>query len=323
MGLNSKNNAEDAEEAFRHPHMLMSTDGFVSMKINWNNKALNIKDMESELNLTEGSFVFIDDNPIEQETVKTGCPEVAVPKFPDDTVGLPEFIERVYREHFQTLHTTAEDKSKTTLYQAESERKKVEAVALDLDSYIKALEITADIHIMKDAEIERVHQLVNKTNQFNLTTKRYTLENVRRMHEDTDIDIFTVTTSDKFGDNGLVAVVIMNLYPKDIVSTGSDEKADRTVYIDTFLMSCRVMGRKLENVIMDQLMKYYGSNYDEMNASYIRTTKNKPVEDLYDRLGFKQIDDGTDEKRYRIKLAEAKVQNAPYKSVVFNDEVMA
>lgn len=277
LAINSKNNMQDVEEAFRHPDMLLSKDDFVSTKINWNDKATNIRNMSEELNLTEGSFVFIDDNPIEQKIVSGQCPEVLVPIFPKDTVELPVFAERIYRKNFQTLRLTEEDARKTIMYQTEAKRKAVKTDDMDLDSYIRLLEMKVDIHKMRQEEKERVHQLCNKTNQFNLTTKRYSLKEIDKLVADGNIDIFTVSVSDKFGDNGLVGVIIAKRCGEEII-------------IDTFLMSCRVMGRKLENVIMFILVEYY-KGAGKIIGLYEPTSKNMPVAELYPKLGFAQIGD--------------------------------
>lgn len=302
LAINSKNNMEDVEGAFQHPNMLLKKEDFVSTKINWNDKALNIKNMSEELNLTEGSFVFIDDNPIEQSIVSGQCPEVFVPAFPKDTVELPAFAERIYRESFQTLRLTEEDAKKTKMYQTEAKRKSIKTDEMDLDSYISLLEMKADIHQMKQEEKERVHQLCNKTNQFNLTTKRYTLKEIEKLATDDNIDIFTISVSDKFGDNGLVSVIIAKRSEKEII-------------IDTFLMSCRVMGRKLENVIMSVLVEHYKGN-GRMIGLYEPTAKNIPVAGLYPKLGFVQIND-EDVKQYSYELDKAYHKVDSYAEVRF------
>ena len=302
LAINSKNNMEDVEEAFQHPDMLLSKEDFVSTRINWDDKALNIKNMAEELNLTEGSFVFIDDNPIEQKIVSGQCPDVFVPAFPEDTVGLPLFAERIYRENFQTLRITEEDSQKTKMYQTEVKRKAVKTDEMDLDSYIKLLEMKADIHRMRQEEKERVHQLCNKTNQFNLTTKRYSLKEIEKLVAAENTDVFTVSVSDKFGDNGLVSVIIT-------------KRCAETVFIDTFLMSCRVMGRRLEDVIISVLVGYY-KDKGKLIGLYEPTAKNMPVATLYPKMGFTQMDDG-DVKQYYYELYKPYPKVSSYAEVWF------
>ena len=305
LALNSKNNPEDALEAIRqHPQMLLRENSFVLEKINWNDKASNIKEMESELNLTEGSFVFIDDNPVEQEVVGGACPDVIIPEFPLDSSNLIDFAEDIYRHYFKSLYLTDEDKTKTQMYQTESKRKSLQRSALNLDDYIRVLEMQADIHQMRSDEAERVQQLCNKTNQFNFTTKRYSLKEITDLALSDETDIFTVSSCDKFGDNGLVGVVIC-------------KKAVHEVDIDTFLMSCRVMGRKLENVLISCLAQYYGKTAEFLTGTYIPTKKNTPVLNKYDELGFVLIDELDGVKRYKLSLREAYPDVDCYSAVRF------
>lgn len=286
LAINSKNNVEDAELAINtHPSMLLRSTDFVSKKINWNNKSINLKEMEHELNITEAGFVFIDDNPVERETVKGECPEVIVPDFPKDTTELLSFAEDIFFDYCRPLRVLGEDVQKTQMYQSESLRQKEKSVSLNLDDYIARLEISIDIHRMQDKELERVTQLINKTNQFNLTTKRYTAAEVKTLAINPHNAIYVVYSGDKYGDNGLISVVI-------IIGDEQD------VYIDTFLMSCRVMGRKLEDVIINELAGKY--NGKKIIAEYITTAKNAPVKDLYERLGFSLIVEDSQHKRYEM-----------------------
>ena len=142
--------------------MLLRDDDFVSRKINWENKASNIKAMESELNLTEGGFIFIDDNPVERETVKGVCPDVLVPDFPADTAELLSFAESIWADYCRPLKVLSEDLNKTKMYQNEAKRKQEMSESLNLDDYIAKLEMVADIHKMRPEELERVYQLGRK-----------------------------------------------------------------------------------------------------------------------------------------------------------------
>ena len=290
LAINSKNNPEDADKAFiEHPAMLIRKENLVLEKVNWNDKASNLKDMEAELNLTEGSFVFIDDNPVEREIVKGECPEVLVPDFPEDTSTLLAFAENLYRSCLRPLHLLKEDVEKTRQYQAEAKRKEEQRGSLNLDDYLSRLEIRADIHRMKPDELSRTAQLCGKTNQFNLTTKRYTEAELLELSQDPLYTIYTVHAADKYGENGLISVVIL-------------KQEDEAAEFDTFLMSCRVMGRKLEDVILNEIAADQCGSKKELIGCYIPTAKNKPVSDLYDRLGFELsgTDGGT--KYYHLDL---------------------
>ncbi len=306
LAINSKNNLDDAEEAINnHKAMLLHDDDFVCRKINWDNKSSNIKAMESELNLTEGGFIFIDDNPIEREIVGGECPEVIIPEFPEDTTELISFAENIWNKYCRPLRVLGEDLKKTEMYKNEAQRKQARSQSIDIDDYIAKLEIEVDIHRMRENELNRVVQLINKTNQFNVTTKRYTKAEVEEINNNTENRIYVVYSSDKYGDSGLISIIILKCQESE-------------VYIDTFLMSCRVMGRKLEDVIINEILSRLSG---KINAEYIPTAKNAPVSALYDKLGFTLLNEseaGT--KKYEMNLNDFnKKKFDNYKSIVFED----
>ena len=305
LGVVSKNNEEDAEAAIRnHPAMLLRDDDFVSKKINWENKAISLKAMENELNLTEGGFIFVDDNPVERETVKGECPDMLVPEFPDDSTELVKFAEDIWFDYCRPLRVLEEDIKKTQMYQNEAKRKLEQESSLNLDDYIAKLEMVADIHKMRHSELDRVVQLINKTNQFNVTTRRYTQAEVERIAADTNNAIYVVYSSDKYGDSGLISVIIL-----------IDLKTE--VRIDTFLMSCRVMGRKLENVILNELAAKYQK---KMIGEFVPTTKNVPVRELFDRLGFTLVSEDNGHKLYELNgTGYQKKEFNSYKEIIFED----
>ena len=305
LGIVSKNNEEDAEAAIRnHPAMLLRDEEFVSRKINWENKVINLKAMEEELNLTEGGFIFIDDNPVERETVKGECPDMLVLDFPEDTTELLSFAEDIWLDYCRPLSVLDEDLKKTQIYQNDAKRKLELESSLNLDDYIAKLEMVADIHRMRDAELERVVQLINKTNQFNVTTKRYTQAEIEEISADPNCEIYVVYSSDKYGDSGLISVIILI-------------RSEVDVRIDTFLMSCRVMGRKLEDVILNELASKYQK---KMIGEFIPTAKNAPVRELFDRLGFLPISDDNGHKVYELDgIGYQKKEFSSYKEVMFED----
>lgn len=307
LAINSKNNEEDAEDAINnHPNMILRDRDFVSRKINWNNKAQNIKEIAQELNITEGGFIFIDDNPVEREIVKGECPEIVVPDFPEDTSELMGFAENIWEEYIRPLRVLAEDSNKTQMYQSDAKRKREKADSLNLDDYIARLGISVDIHRMKPEELDRVTQLCNKTNQFNLTTKRYTKAEIEKIADQANNAVYVVHTQDKYGDNGIVSAVIL---------LGEEN----TAKIDTFLMSCRVMGRKIEDVITDAIA---ASLEDKalLIGEYIPTAKNKPVADLYEKLGFKLVSDEGGHKKYELDLHGYNKKSLEiFKDIVFDN----
>ncbi|MBR4764928.1 MAG: HAD family hydrolase [Lachnospiraceae bacterium] len=291
LAINSKNNPEDAEEVLEHhPFMLLSSDDFVIRKVNWNSKARNLKEMISVLNITEGGFIFIDDNPMERETVKGECPEVTVPEFPADSSLLSEYAENIWKLYLRPLRVLGEDWHKTRMYRSEMERQQIRKESLNLDDYIHRLEMRADIHRMRPEEVDRVVQLCGKTNQFNLTTVRYTKAEIEEMSRQPDHIIYTVHTADKYGDNGLVSVIVLQL----------EEEA---VHAESFLMSCRVMGRKLEDIILGHLVRAFEGR-ERFTGEYIPTAKNAPVKDLYGRLGFMCISDENGHRKYELLMKE-------------------
>ena len=290
LAILSKNNPDDVETVFNHPYMLLQHENFVAEKINWESKSDNIRKLANELNIGLDAFVFLDDNPAEREQMRSECPEVAVIDFPKDTSQLPRVVEKAFQEYFFTLEVTAEDREKTTMYHADAERKHELESASSVEEYLSKLEMRLEIHFMKSEEERRVVQLINKTNQFNVTTKRYSEEQIKELAEDSDI--ITAYVADKYGDQGLVAVMILKY-------------ADRIADIDTFLMSCRVMGRRVENEIMTCLKGMLKQkSISKVKDSYIKTEKNKPVEKLFDGLGFVQVAGTPEKKVYAIAVEE-------------------
>lgn len=287
LAICSKNNVDDAENVIKnHPMMLLHDDDFVSKKINWNSKDKSISELICELNISEGGFIFIDDNPAEREAVHFAHNDVSVPDFPSDTSELISFAEEIWLDYLRPLKVVDEDRTKTEMYQSESLRKREAKKAASVEDYISRLEIVVDIHRMLPDEVERVTQLCNKTNQFNLTSKRYTSSDINKLVFSDIHDVFVVKTIDKYGDNGLISVIIL-------------EHRGAEVYIDTFLMSCRVMGRNIEKAIIDRIVKY--SDKDEtFIGEYIPSAKNAPVKDLYSDLGFELFETTDEHKLYRF-----------------------
>lgn len=288
LAIASKNNEEDVEQVFaEHPYMLLKKEDFVLSKINWNSKSSNIKAMENDLNLSENAFCFIDDNPMERAIVSGECQEVLVLDFPEDTTQLSKFAEEFYHKNLRVVRTLEEDRHKTEMYRAEEKREGEKAASVNFADYILRLEIEIDIHAMREEEIERVAQLCGKTNQFNLTTIRYSIADIRQMRNEPGCEIFVACVRDKFGDSGLVSVMIV-------------KQQETKLLIDSFLMSCRVMGRMIENVIMDEIVTFYSEKcgIKTIVGAYIPTSKNKPVESLYSTLGFTETNADANHREY-------------------------
>ena len=307
LTINSKNNEDDVKEILeKHPCMLLKPEDFALEKINWRDKAENMMETVKELNLTDGSFIFIDDNPLERERVRSGCPEILVPDFPQDTTELLRFAETLFFTYIRPLRLSEEDLHKTEMYRAEERRKKdCKINGLDLHDYLMELEMEADIHQMRPDELRRVAQLCGKTNQFNLTTKRYTDAQLEELAGRDDSMIYTVSLKDRYGSYGLVSVVILKRKEKDIL-------------IDTFLMSCRVMGRGLEDTVINQIAVSNRDKAERLVGEFIPTAKNIPVKDLYKRLGFTYVESKGDSEFYELQLSKIGTVPKPvYKEIRF------
>lgn len=302
LAILSKNNVEDVEPVFKHPDMVLQHEDFVAEVINWNPKSANIRQLAKDLNIGLDSFVFLDDNPAEREQMKAECPEVAVIEFPKDSSQLPETVERAYYEYFLSLEVTGEDTKKTAMYRAESQRKAEMSASTSVEDFLKKLEMEMDVHFMKAEEEKRVTQLTNKTNQFNVTTKRYSEEEIHSLAFSVGSDIITVHMADKYGDQGLVAVLILKY---------EGDEAE----IDTFLMSCRVMGRNAEIEIVSNIKRMLKKKgISVVRATYLKTAKNAPVAELFERLGFEVLVSAEDRKDY-----SASTESLPNSTGVFRE----
>jgi FkbH-like protein len=276
LAIVSKNNKNDVLAAINtHPHMLLREDAFVEIYANWDEKYINIQRLAQSLNLGMDSFVFLDDNNVEREAVRQMLPEVSVVDFPDDQAKLPVKVEQIAQDYFYIEKLTNEDKAKTIQYKEEILRKASRSDFDSLDGYLKSLDIKITLYEMTDSQTERVAQLTQKTNQFNMTSTRFDLAGIREYASKPDNHIFTAEVSDRYGDSGLILVLMLRCH-------------DDCAEIDNFLMSCRVMGRYIEDAVINELESVLSNNYsiETMYAKYIPTTKNVPVEYLMERLDF-------------------------------------
>ena len=285
----TKNNLADVEPIWDDPRMVLRRDDFAVLKIDWNDKPSNIISIAREMNLGLDSFVFIDDNPAERLQMKAMCPEVVIPEFPTAESDLPKFIRRVSRRYFPEMRLTDEDRRKTAQYQEEYKRREFSA-GLSVDEYLKGLGLWADVHQMVDSEIPRIAQLSQKTNQFNVLTNRYTMDQVKSFLADSSRLLVAVRAGDRFGDQGLVAFV-------QTILEGN------TATIVDWVMSCRTMNRRLEFAIESELEEMLVKRgVCRVLATWRRTLKNTPVENLFDSFGFSVIEAGAAEKKYVLDL---------------------
>lgn len=271
----SKNNKEEVEQVFKkNKNLILKIEDFALIKANWRQKTENIKEIAEELNIGLDSIVFIDDNPMEQELVKINLPEVIVPKFPENIYGIKRFIKKIYDDYFFTISLTEEDKEKTNQYFLNEKRRESQSLFESYEEYLECLDIQIDFYPVKEDEFVRASQLTQKTNQFNLTTKRYTMHEIRDLEKTENMNVYIGSVEDRFGDYGKVILVIFHV-------------AENKMFIDTFLMSCRVMGKQIEKRILnmlEQLAKEMKLNV--VVGYYIKTSKNEPVERFYIENGF-------------------------------------
>ena len=274
LAVCSKNDEANAVEPFeKHPEMVLRRGDIASFVANWSDKAGNIRAIAEELNIGLDSLVFIDDNPFERNLVRQELPMVAVPEVSDDPTGYPTALSDA--GYFEGLSVTDEDRERTSQYQGNKARDQLKASATDLPAYLRGLEMQLIARPFDRVGLQRIVQLINKSNQFNLTTRRYTDEDVLAVMADPDAFGLQLRLLDRFGDNGVIAIIIGRLQEtKDLV-------------IDTWVMSCRVLGRQMEpttlNLIAGQARKLGARR---VVGEYIPTRKNGMVQDHYARLGF-------------------------------------
>lgn len=277
LAICSKNNYEDGIKGLNHPNSILKEEDFIVKKINWEDKATNIKEILEELNLGADSLVFIDDNPVEREYVKSMLPEVVVPDFPEDIYYLNSWFLTVIEENFGKINLTKEDLKKQEQYIAKIKRDSV-AKSMTYEDFLKQLNIKIDFLINDEKYIERYAQMTQKTNQFNLTTKRYTIADIKNFIESKDYDVIAINYEDKFANEGITGLVIL-------------KKNDNKIEIDTFLLSCRILKRGVEKAIFDKLDEMYPNKI--LVGYYYPTKRNMQTKDLYLEYGFKKIDENT------------------------------
>ena len=286
----SKNDEQTAKNAFiNHPDMILKMDDIAVFIANWENKADNIRTIQNILNIGFDSMVFIDDNPFERELVKNNIPQIAVPDMPEDPA---DYLEYLYSLNlFETASFSQGDQNRTKMYQNEAKRVELSKSFTNEDDFLRSLDMKSKVEGFTPFNIPRVAQLSQRSNQFNLRTVRYGEDDINRMAEDDNVIDICFTLEDRLGDNGLIAVVIM----KKI-----DEK---TLFIDSWIMSCRVLKRGMEHFILNTIaQKANEKGYKTIIGEYIPTAKNQMVEKLYQQLGFSPITD-TDSQNSRFSLS--------------------
>ena len=277
LAVCSKNDENVAKEAFeKHPDMVLKLSDISVFVANWNNKVDNIRYIQSILNIGFDSMVFVDDNPFERNIVRENIPEVVVPELPEDPA---DYLEYLYGLNlFETVSYASEDVERTKLYQEESKRVLAQNSFTNISDYLADLNMLSDVSALNKFNIPRVAQLSQRSNQFNLRTIRYTESELIDISQNENYASFTFTLEDKFGNNGLISVVLL------------EKQEDRTLFINTWFMSCRVLKRGMENFILNTLVEYAKTcGFESIVGEYIPTPKNKIVENHYTDLGFNRM----------------------------------
>jgi FkbH-like protein len=290
LAICSKNNSAEALEVLeKHPAMLLRPEHFAALRINWNDKAENLREIAGELNLGIDSIAFLDDNPAERAWVRSQEPDVTVIELPED----PLEYARTLREApvFERLTVSTEDRERNRYYQQQRQRKDLKRDGTSLEDFYRSLSTVVEIAPVTATTLPRVAQLTQKTNQFNLTTKRYTEQQIAALTADPGWGVYAVTVRDRFGDNGITGVAIVR---------------DRAAVheIDTFLLSCRVIGRTVETAMLAHLArKAKECGATTLAGEFVPTRRNVPARDTYLRHGFRCVTEIETGSRWEFDLA--------------------
>jgi len=289
----------------KNPNMILKMNQIVAYRINWENKPTNIKNLANEINIGLDSMVFIDDNPVERELVKKAIPEIVVPEFPKEPYNINVFIRNVLEDYFQIYKLTTEDLEKTNQYKENFRRDSFKSEFTSIEDFLKNLDIEITIKKADKFNISRIAQMTQKTNQFNLTTKRYTENEISRFIENGDM-VFCASVKDKFGDNGITLLAIVTF---DTISKIS--------LIDSYLLSCRILGRGIENVFLNFILnQVYLKGYRKIEACYLPTTKNGQVRDFYEKNGFRIKEQADSIIKYVIDM-EKEIEIESYYKIIY------
>ena len=292
LNVDSKNEEENALAGLKHPEGILKPEDFIVIKANWLPKSQNLTEIASELNIGRDALVFVDDNPAEREIIRQHVPETAVPEMTDgDQVNPDQFIRILDKNaYFEVITLSEDDKHRNEMYKANAMRKEQEESFGNYSDFLKSLEMEAVIRGFEPVYYSRIAQLTNKSNQFNLTTKRMTQAEVEQMAQDPEYITLYGKLKDKFGDNGVVSLVI-------------GKKAGDTLELILWLMSCRVLKRDMEQAMLDTLvLRSRESGIRKLHGYYYKTAKNAMVKEFYGTMGFQKISekDGDSEWEYVI-----------------------
>jgi len=310
LAVCSKNEEPVAKEVFeKHREMVLRLDDISCFVANWEPKADNLRKIAQTLNIGRDSIVFVDDNPAERALVRQLAPEVCVPELPEDPAGYIAAIEGL--RAFQVVSLSSEDLKRTEFYQANSERQLQAESASNIDEFLKSLSMVAHVAPVDAASLERSSQLINKSNQFNLTTRRRSAAELQALVDDPQWITRTVSLEDKFGDNGLISLLLARV-------------EDNALNIDTWLMSCRVLKRGVENLLLNKLVELARERgLNEIVGEYIPTAKNVIVKDHYLNLGLTQCGEEEGRTRWRLAIDDDTVSHTVFIAETSGDKTPA
>jgi len=273
----SKNTESIAKEPFeKHPDMVLKLEDMAVFVANWENKPDNIRKIQKILNIGFDSMIFLDDNPFERNIVRENIPGITVPELPEDPALYLDYLYNL--NLFETVSYSEEDAKRTQQYQKEAERIVFQESFTNEDDFLKSLNMVSETKSFDTFSIPRIAQLSQRSNQFNLRTIRYTEDEVKRIAQSDNYLTLSFTLEDKFGDNGLICAIIL------------EKKDDKTLFIDTWFMSCRVLKRGMETYTLNAMVELAKANgYDQIVGEYIQTSKNEMVKDHYKTLGFQRV----------------------------------
>lgn len=280
LNVNSKNEEENALAGLQHPDGVLRPEDFIVIKANWEPKSKNLMDIATELNILPDSLVFVDDNPAEREIVRQQTCGTSVPE-----IGNPEEYIRIidHSGFFEVTRLSADDRKRNEMYKANAMRKQQEQSFTDYKEYLRSLEMKAVIAPFEPLYMARIAQLTNKSNQFNLTTRRFSQSEIEKIAKDPQFLTLYGKLEDKFGDNGVVSLVI-------------GQKEEKTMHIRLWLMSCRVLKRDMEYAMMDTLVKdCRKQGVETIYGYYYKTAKNAMVKEFYSLMGFEKINEDEQE----------------------------
>ncbi|MGA2713510.1 MAG: HAD-IIIC family phosphatase [Bryobacteraceae bacterium] len=299
LAIASKNNETDAVQAIEHhPEMLLRERHFAARQIHWESKVDSLRRIAEELNVGLDSLVFLDDNPVERENVRLALPEVTVIELPSDSMGYAKAVRNC--PLFERVSSSEEDRKRGTLYAEQRQRKDLEQSATSVEDYYYSLNQRVELAKVTKQTLGRAAQLLKKTNQFNLTTRRHGEADIARFAADPDWDVYLARVMDRFGDNGITGVCITH-------------RASGVCEIDTFLLSCRVIGRTVETAILHFIAEYNKKKgVSQIEGWFLPTQKNQPAESFYLSHKFTEksrTDSGT---LWAIDLRESSIDCPPW-----------